>query len=366
MEISSVIAQEIVIQLKDVIKQQINFINSTGIIIASTDSTRIGTTHEGAQVVLKTRLPLIIDEDNVYKGTKPGINMPIQIDKKVIGVIGITGDRAKVEKNGAIIKKMTEILIREDIIKNISVKKHDRSRFIIHNILYYQFNKPSDKLTDSFYYDYTLPHIPAVGEFENLFNYSYEDIYRILQTYTSEIDDFIYVIINQKLYLFIRNIPSLKINNLLNTVANKISVHFNVPFYFGVGPESQSLLQANEAFEYASDALLWNKARLKKSYYNFSDMDLGLLVTTMDTKRIDLLKDKVLDNIPQNEYQELRQVFMIYGDMNKSIQRSADKLYIHKNSLQYKLQKLHRYTGYDPKYLNDYVILYLAFLLDEM
>lgn len=366
MEISSVIAQEIVIQLKDVIKHQINFINSKGIIIASTDSTRIGTTHEGAQIVLKTKVPLLIDEDNIYKGTKPGINMPIQIDNKVIGVIGITGDRSKVEKNGTIIKKMAEILIREDVIKNISVKKHDRSRFIIHNILYYQLNKPYDTLTDSFYYDYTLAHIPAVGAFEHLFDYSYEDVYRLIQSYSSEIDDFIYVIVNQKLYLFIRNIPSFQINNILNTIANRISKYFNVPFYFGVGPESHSLEQANESFEYASNALEWNKARLKQSYYYFSDMDLGLLMTTMDKKRIRLLKNKVLSNIPQNEYKDLRRVFMIYGETNKSIQRSADKLFIHKNSLQYRLEKICRYTGYDPKRLNDYVILYLAFLLDEL
>lgn len=52
--------------------------------------------------------------------------------------------------------------------------------------------------------------------------------------------------------------------------------------------------------------------------------------------------------------------------MNKSINKSADKLYIHKNSFQYKLNKLTQYTGYDPKILNDYVCLYIAFLLDYM
>lgn len=42
MEISSIIAQEIVMELKGVLSQEINFMNSDSLIIASTDTTRIG------------------------------------------------------------------------------------------------------------------------------------------------------------------------------------------------------------------------------------------------------------------------------------------------------------------------------------
>ncbi len=36
-------------------------------------------------------------------------------------------------------------------------------------------------------------------------------------------------------------------------------------------------------------------------------------------------------------------------------------MYMHKNSIQYRLNKLKELTGYDPRNFNDYVILWFAF-----
>ncbi|API89803.1 hypothetical protein BKP56_11265 [Marinilactibacillus sp. 15R] len=77
MEISSDIAQEIVLQLKNVLSQEINFMNSKSIIIASTDKNRIDHYHSGAATVLATKKPLVIDDSKSYIGSKHGINMPI-------------------------------------------------------------------------------------------------------------------------------------------------------------------------------------------------------------------------------------------------------------------------------------------------
>jgi carbohydrate diacid regulator len=49
-----------------------------GMIIASTDSGRIGTFHEAALRIIRENLDsLIIYEDYEYKGTKKGLNLPI-------------------------------------------------------------------------------------------------------------------------------------------------------------------------------------------------------------------------------------------------------------------------------------------------
>ncbi|WP_419773134.1 helix-turn-helix domain-containing protein [Helcococcus kunzii] len=43
--------------------------------------------------------------------------------------------------------------------------------------------------------------------------------------------------------------------------------------------------------------------------------------------------------------------------------KSSKTLFIHKNTLQYKLNKLEKLTGYNPRTLDDFVVLKLAFLL---
>ena len=49
MEIDPNIATDIVTHLKDALRHEINFFNTSGIIIASTDPTRIGSGHDGAR-----------------------------------------------------------------------------------------------------------------------------------------------------------------------------------------------------------------------------------------------------------------------------------------------------------------------------
>ena len=94
-------------------------------------------------------------------------------------------------------------------------------------------------------------------------------------------------------------------------------------------------------------------------------MDLGLLYSHLSKRNKRSFAEKILLGIPEAEYKELKEVLLTYGEFSKSLSKSADHLFIHKNSFQYKLNKIYTYTGYDPKVLNDYVRLYLAFLLND-
>ena len=93
--------------------------DETGCIIASSDISRIGTYHSGAQRVISQRLEeLVISEEDRYAGAKNGINLPIIIENEIIGVVGITGEKEEVQILGKIIQKMTKILIMESYQNN--------------------------------------------------------------------------------------------------------------------------------------------------------------------------------------------------------------------------------------------------------
>ena len=85
-------AQQIVDTVKDVCGHNINFINENGMIIASTDLTRIGTFHEGGKQVIKTGIPLEVYEDNSLSGTQKGVNIPVAHNGILTAVIGISVD----------------------------------------------------------------------------------------------------------------------------------------------------------------------------------------------------------------------------------------------------------------------------------
>ena len=117
MNISQNLATNILYHMKDIINQDLNYINVDGIIIASTDPKRVGTFHAPSLECVKKRKNIIIENDSQYEGSRNGINMPIYFDDSIIGVIGITGNKNEVEKFGEIIKLMTEVLIKEAWIK---------------------------------------------------------------------------------------------------------------------------------------------------------------------------------------------------------------------------------------------------------
>ena len=45
------------------------------------------------------------------------------------------------------------------------------------------------------------------------------------------------------------------------------------------------------------------------------------------------------------------------------LKQASEALYLHKNTLQYQLDRIHRETGYNPREFADAVILYLALKL---
>ncbi|QHE63522.1 hypothetical protein FHE72_22900 [Rossellomorea vietnamensis] len=93
MHITEELAYPIIEKLKTIVHYNINIMNESGVIVASTDSTRINQVHEGALYVLKQKSSLIIFENDLdkYHGSKEGINLPIEFMGEIIGVVGVTG-----------------------------------------------------------------------------------------------------------------------------------------------------------------------------------------------------------------------------------------------------------------------------------
>ena len=108
MEIDRKFAQKIVENLKEVIHQDINFINIDGIIIASSDIKRVNTHHSAAPLVFREGKKIIVHSNETDNNTKEGVNMPVYFEGEIIGAIGITGKTEEVLRFDEVIRAMTE------------------------------------------------------------------------------------------------------------------------------------------------------------------------------------------------------------------------------------------------------------------
>ena len=63
---------------------------------------------------------------------------------------------------------------------------------------------------------------------------------------------------------------------------------------------------------------------------------------------------------------ELEQTALIFFENNLNITETANQLFIHRNTLIYRLNKLESITGYDIRKFNDAINYYLSYLADKL
>lgn len=77
----------------------VNIMNTEGVIVASSDKSRVGTFHAGALKAVQTGRPVTIRPDQLdqYPGAKEGCNMPLRVNGALFGVVGLYGDPAEIQ-----------------------------------------------------------------------------------------------------------------------------------------------------------------------------------------------------------------------------------------------------------------------------
>lgn len=362
------VAQNIVDSMKAIINQEVNYMSTDGIIIASTDQERIGDQHGGAKKVLKTEKPLIIHFDEEYSETKQGINLPVLLNNSIVGVIGITGSHDEVSKYGEIIKQMTEILIRDNIAKDIIYNKRNTHQFIIDYIMGNNTDAALNPGLINYMYDmdFTLNRIAITGvlrEKENLTHEVSSRIYNILHSLIGANENNIFDVRNGLIVLIIEitSLDSYKtpIENLLNQLRKS----FSSDLVFGIGTQATSISSLKESIKNSYTALSWNlNSQLSEELY-YDEMEYGTVLHDILSDDKSFFIDKVFKDTPTEEVEDFCELLDIYERNNGSIKKCAEELFIHKNTVQYQLNKIKTFTGYDPRQLKDFFTLKLAMVL---
>ncbi|MFD1484089.1 CdaR family transcriptional regulator [Lacticaseibacillus baoqingensis] len=368
MKLEPKIANTIVDSLKDIIHYEINLFDTTGTIIASTDAKRVGTFHDGALKVVKQRQPVVITSDDEFHGARRGTNLPILFNESVVGVIGITGAPEDVAPLGNIIKKMTEILIRENwsqmtrynrqnnfdtLVGQLITREHD------HSLINY--------LMTVLEVDADCPRRVLVGRFIPTTDAhpSFSELAELLPKYLAKYPNSFYAIANSQLCLILEDGPTHTDSRLLSGIQAEVQQNFEQPFTIGIGRTVTNIDDYWLSYQDAAAVASWQQFTNKAAIRKYSDLDIELVLAAIPQDRASDFLHSVLQKIPQAELGEFKQVLNAYVNNNGSIIHGAAELFIHKNTFQNKLNRIHSVTGYNPRELKDFVVLYLAFLLDD-
>jgi carbohydrate diacid regulator len=98
----------------------------------------------------------------------------------------------------------------------------------------------------------------------------------------------------------------------------------------------------------------------KSNYAEFDLLDIEIILGSIDLKSREEYLKKTLSALSEEDLNLLR----TYYEQGMSLAKTCEILFLHKNTLQYKLDRIHRLSGYNPREFRHGVILYVALWLN--
>ncbi|NWK94564.1 carbohydrate diacid regulon transcriptional regulator CdaR [Sphingobium lactosutens] len=115
LKLDRILAQSIVDRSMKIIDGNVNVMDQNGTIIASGDRDRIGHMHDGALLVLSKQGRVDIDEGMAAQlmGVRPGVNLPLIADGRIVGCVGLTGDPRAIHQQAELVRMAAETMLEQ-------------------------------------------------------------------------------------------------------------------------------------------------------------------------------------------------------------------------------------------------------------
>lgn len=275
---------------------------------------RIGDFHEIGLQVIKTGETIEVDTNEGYFGTQKGVNIPF-IDKgDVSAVIGISGEPTEVRKYAYLAQKITTLLLREHKLNTLEHNQKTQLNHIMRALMEHSYINPE--------------YLKAfIKKYNTTLDTHYQTILVKLDTRYNPSN---LAMIEQYIY------------QAFELTGSKLYT-FNYSNEYILFLESKKVKQWLYLFEQLSK----KHAPLLKvgiGYSNpLSNQHLSYQSAKLSKKELELLET------------------YFFHDM--SLKDTCEELYLHKNTLQYKLDKIHKTTGYNPRNFKNAVVLYIGLKL---
>lgn len=346
-------AQQIVETVREVCGYHINYIDTDGYILASTDDTRIGDYHEIGKKCVSTGEAIEVTRDDEFAGTHRGLNFPLVYNREIIGVVGISGDPDEVRKYAILAQKISSLVLRERELDSIDYDRKGKINYILHSI----------------FEDKNINYL-ALTEFFESNKLKMDDEYRVIivkaengekMRDTAAVENWVntcFSIYENALYTFVYPsefwlvVTDKQYRSKKNVIADLIS-YDGCRLSVSVGRKT-SAKKLSISYHSAQTAL--KSINKENRIVCYDDLTLEILFGELSQGDKKSFSEKILHNLSKDEIELLK----LYYAEDMSLSAVAEKRFMHKNTLQYKLNKIEEKCGFNPRSFKDAVLLFLA------
>jgi len=375
--------------------------DENGYIIGTGDKSRLNQFHEGAALVIKNKEKLFIYSENKNHliGVKPGINLPIEDDKEIIGVVGITGDPNEVGPFGEVIKMTVEMMLQQEfLLKEIALERQAKDNFI-HDLISGRVGNDSDLFIargEIVGYDINLPRIAilvniyhfgvAVQESIQKYNSLKEsemqlqriknDVLRTIRDLFINQPQEIVSYIGGDRFIVLKTVkhqdkPELNREQSI-IISQKIKKAILIQRKFhasiGIGEYHPGIKGIMRSYQEACRALeIGNKMNDKAGIHHIANLGISRLFAEISPETSnDFIRYVYKDNAKKKLKPIFWETLQAFFDNNMNITDTSKAIYVHRNTLIYRLEKIKRFTGLDPRKFSEALQLYIALKINKL
>ncbi|WP_432351950.1 sugar diacid recognition domain-containing protein [Sporosarcina sp. A2] len=381
-------AQSIVEQFSSLLDIPISITDNNGVIIGSTDNNRIGSVHLGTAEVSQSGKVLFFSKEqtddlvNVF----PGIAAPLRFQQETVGVLGLIGDPAKVERYVQFVQSHIEMILMEsyrsrsvasqmevmqDFIQRLSSYKEETDYSRIQNYCeLHGFTLGIPRrciLLDKQSSNIQVPNLEQTPTF----NQEEQALYLFLtKVFVTNEQDVVAPLSKGQWLILLANQPddSRQMKKRLEVASGKLHKFLDKRdvvrgFMFSYSEPSSSIEGIFKNYEYCKKSLdIAKRHDFQQSFFSIDDWDL---LSHGFIEEISLPSQWTLENhigklLNHLNGMVLIESFLAYCEEQLNMSQAARKLYIHRNTLLYRLQQLQQVVEIDLHSFKQCTLLYLA------
>ena len=372
MDLSPQDAMSIVTEMKRTIGRDVNIIENTGVILASTNKAHIGTVHEGARQLIENGLDsFTVWADDPARGVQNGINLPVVLDGRIECVISVTGDPAEVSVFGAVIRRLMEIML-ESLRQRRRLAQMDSARDAFLEALFFENSLSPAELAER---GQLLGFVPesactavllrpvAETGAEALAGLSGQTLLANIRRTDLPGKDSHCAILRGELAALLCGVGRREAGTFVRRLCAEAESLCGAAMAAGIGDTADGILSARRSFREARAAVRAACASGAGGRVCFYDqVSLEYLAESIPRALLRDLEETTFAECTAEEAHDLKALLRIYFAQDGDLRRCAEVLYLHRNTVQYRLDRIRAKTGYDFRKPRDAFLLYLASL----
>lgn len=161
--------------------------------------------------------------------------------------------------------------------------------------------------------------------------------------------------------------PREEILKTAQSIVETVTAELMVPVYVGIGTQVDSLNDIARSYSEASLALEIGRVFDDDQYIlSYDTLGIGRLIYQLPDKLCELFLDEIFkkESIDVLDDETLQTIYKFFEN-NLNVSETSRQLFVHRNTLVYRLDKIERLTGLDLRKFDDAVVFKVAILVNK-